>query len=252
MQYTIDQPRRRQSAFTLVELLVVIGVIAVLIAILLPALAGARSASRQVACLRNMQGIGLVFANYHAESGSIYPFAVRGQILQLDPPNEGGGGLMWDDPWMLVIYWPTLMHAVAPWREYFGAWVCPGSSRDSARPWRLESGAGGMSSYSYARSFQAAPVLWTPGAEADPEQFRAVRVSEVQFPASKVLLFDSERAHLTLHEREKEGGVVPMLFADGHAVALRREDAMPPAKNPFVDEPATMHDTPSGAMGRDF
>lgn len=65
--------RHSKSGFTLVELLVVIGIIALLISILLPALNKAREAANTIKCSSNLRSIGQGIANYLANYNSAFP-----------------------------------------------------------------------------------------------------------------------------------------------------------------------------------
>lgn len=68
--------RRRSpliAAFSLIELLVVISIIALLIGILLPVLSSARSVARDAVCTANLKQIGTGLANYTASNGNYFP-----------------------------------------------------------------------------------------------------------------------------------------------------------------------------------
>jgi prepilin-type N-terminal cleavage/methylation domain-containing protein/prepilin-type processing-associated H-X9-DG protein len=67
--------RLTTRAFTLVELLVVIGIIALLIAILLPALSAAREGAKTVTCLSNLRQLCLAANVYCNNNGGSYPVA---------------------------------------------------------------------------------------------------------------------------------------------------------------------------------
>lgn len=83
--------RCSRSAFTLVELLVVIGIIAVLVAILLPALNRARESANRVSCLSNLRQIGNAFFMYTGENHGWFPcVAVFGNGLGYGNGLSGG------------------------------------------------------------------------------------------------------------------------------------------------------------------
>ena len=81
---TVRPALRRLAAFTLVELLVVIGIIALLISILLPSLNSARNSAKTLKCLANLHSIGEAINIYAASNKQSLPYG----YWQPDPADQ--------------------------------------------------------------------------------------------------------------------------------------------------------------------
>lgn len=195
---------RHPKAFTIVELLVVIGIIAILVALLLPALNKARQAAQAVACASNMRQIGLLFQLY-ANDFEVYPKTIR----------AGDGTQRW---WKqlpaagLVPHEDNLAYANGPNARLF----CPAST-----------------GYTYAMPYTDNSPMGLGGNYNGNEY---VRPSHVRRPSEKVSLFEyrgdfNRRAatsssfwpgsyNLTVHNKGSN-----FLFADGH---VERHPGVPP------------------------
>ena len=101
---------RRAAAFTLVELLVVIGIIAILIGVLLPALRTAREHALSVQCLSNLRACGQVLYLYANQNKGYFP------QMSLQSPETltmGGKIVAPDAPTGVTVYYPNVREALA-------------------------------------------------------------------------------------------------------------------------------------------
>ena len=97
----------RRSAFTLVELLVVIGIIAVLVSMLLPALNKARRQAEVVVCQSNLKQVGLILLMYSQDNHGI-PFPVGKLRTDKDGYPDGlGTNVALDQRWTSVAFKPA-------------------------------------------------------------------------------------------------------------------------------------------------
>src|ERR1044071_1181315 len=92
-EMTVQKNHRRHRAFTLIELLVVIAIIAILAAMLLPALARAKSQALRTKCVNNQHQIGIAYRLYADDQSDKYPvhagWASVGGVRPLNPLITG-------------------------------------------------------------------------------------------------------------------------------------------------------------------
>jgi prepilin-type N-terminal cleavage/methylation domain-containing protein/prepilin-type processing-associated H-X9-DG protein len=232
----------KRNGFTLVELLVVIGIIAVMIAILLPALNKARQAAQSVACLSNMRQLGVLINAYAIENRGYGPHTGGLPPEGSQPLNPTNGG--WASRLALWGF-PTAAEALttdAKAREFYtqGAgriFKCPMSTNEPTG--FLQKDYLGNSSV-LGRYSQVAAGVW----DFDPG---AVPLTRVRRSSERLLL--AERWQGGLHrplpdfvqsptQPSGDPGVFPhsggrnYLFLDGHA---ERIEKFPPADAYKID-----------------
>jgi prepilin-type N-terminal cleavage/methylation domain-containing protein/prepilin-type processing-associated H-X9-DG protein len=206
----------KRKAFTLIELLVVVTIIAVLVAMLLPALGSARERSRQVSCLGNLKQIGLAFFMYGQDYDDFYPrvdqaeYNSTGDYYALKRLHPYGIN-WWDVKWEpSVLYCPTSFQALK------------GTSYDPLAVSNPE-----YFYYYWVRYNYSFNSHWT--GYADSPDNVPMKIGRVQTPSRFILLMDGAPNHFweaaQLYEtwRYVHGGGqwTNVLFGDGHAVPCR-------------------------------
>jgi prepilin-type processing-associated H-X9-DG protein/prepilin-type N-terminal cleavage/methylation domain-containing protein len=237
--------RRWLAAFTLIELLVVIAIIAILAAMLLPALSRAKAKAKGINCISNLRQMGIAMVMYGDDKGC-YPVGLdAAQQWWLWPAElrqytsrEGGD---------TKVFWCPAAPLEAQWVLAFGSGMPPknGYAQDEVR--LTPGGASGFMSYglnvwgSYTRSGSAPDIQGLGGYEGNPVTGE-VKPQQVVKPVDMIAFADSNW-DLTRNGDRRWSGFVGMyaerqwpldvhagraniLFCDGHAQSVKRKDVV--------------------------
>jgi prepilin-type N-terminal cleavage/methylation domain-containing protein len=205
---------RNRCGFTLVELLVVIGIIALLIGILLPTLGKARAAAARTACQSNVRQLWIGINLYCNANHDWYP--------TMAAPSYGGSYAPYADDW---IYWQANRNLDdSPIAKYLGLrgeklkniLRCPADNYQVRQPAPGVTAAEGPYYYSYGIN-QAVGVNWGP---APNSPYRTKR-TRWRNPAEKIL-FTERLELLRVSAAAPAWGYVDLLMrAHGQAVSKK-------------------------------
>ena len=112
---------RKRQAFTLVELLVVIGIVALLASIIYPVFAQSRARARQTVCLSNLRQLGTAIALYAGDYNEMFPYGGDPGDTQTDGWQFADGGQFWPEAHNLT----PLPVVLQPYIDSADIWHCP-------------------------------------------------------------------------------------------------------------------------------
>lgn len=199
----------RTNGFTLIELLVVLGIIALLVAILLPTLAGVQASARRAACLSNLRELGHMIQLYLQDNDqrvmrvnpipsnpNLLPYPAPSIVEVLEPYHGGAVEVFFCSADTLLR--PPATQSTEPANTYF---ECEGTSYEY-----------NFFFNAYATDPETGVNRRWPNALAEARRRPPLALEPVELP----LLVDFE----AFHGREDGPDARNALYADFHAASL--------------------------------
>jgi prepilin-type N-terminal cleavage/methylation domain-containing protein/prepilin-type processing-associated H-X9-DG protein len=254
-----SEPRRHtgggSGGFTLVELLVVVGIIALLIAILLPALSKAREHANRVKCLSNLRQLSMGQAMYIAEWRGWAVPAIMGNNVDTFPGTTTKVRATWlnNNAFRQMINAPQWIAGNGQSGKWPAGLICPGATQ-ALEEQTTKAGSGAGYSYGYNSrhlNYLERPI-WTLNKSNtwdDNTEYAGVKANRVRSPADKIMFADSMTPQLqpqhsnhyflfggyddhresedtayVAYRHSKTHDLVNICFWDGHCSTMQRSE----------------------------